>query len=171
MAPDTRPARGHDVCLRLLVGNDGRKPAALSPLPSQPPYWTPRGLPALKGRKVHRDRGIEAMLRRVPLGAPLRHQVKARQTGATGEGPPQVREAANFGDGHRPVNVEKWLPVHPPIPIVPERFDRLAKVGLVIGRTRIGLLDLDTIGSTMPDPRPRLIRPPQAEGELGLPGC
>src|SRR6266545_7914599 len=108
------------------------------------------------------------MFRRIPLSAPFGHQVEARQTGAVGQIPPLVSETRHFGNCQRAVDIKERLPVHPYVSLVSECLEHSIEGCFVIGCTRIGLLDQDSVRSSMPDSRTCLIRPSEAEGKLWL---
>ena len=121
------------------------------------------------GRLVQRDLqlGVEPARRRRPSALRLAHEVETGETGALGEPAPLVGELTGSGQVVRPVHEEQRPAVDPEVARVLERReDRVEVAGVVVG-PRVGLRDEHAVAAG-PDRRPVLVRPAEAEREVGL---
>ena len=114
--------------------------------------------------------GIKADPRRIPASVPAGlhcHEIETRQAGPLGLPPPAVGGAGRVGQLIGPIDDEHGPAVDPDRPGIAKRFQQPADVGEVVVRGIALRLEQISIGA-VPTPRPGLVGPAEAEGEVGL---
>ncbi len=149
-----------------IVGIGVAHRAVAEPSPEKP-FAHPGGLVATEGELVV-DGGVEAVADMGPVVrlAERRHQVEAAQPGIVGHLLPAVDESGRLREMTGLVDEHERPAGDPDVAGVLECRPEVGEVLDVVFGPRIGLLDQDPIGRPVPDPRPALIGPRHAEGEV-----
>ena len=97
------------------------------------------------------------------------HQVEAFEARLLRHRVPLFDEPSRVGEIARLVDEQQRAAADGDVPVVFEGAEQVVEVGLVVFGSRVGLLHQDLVRRPVPDPRPRLVGPGDAEGELGTP--
>src|SRR5262249_5718695 len=113
-------------------------------------------------------RRVETPFRWVPLPGLLAHQVQSRQPHPLGKLSPEVREASKVWNGAGLEHIEQRPAADSKISLIIECAENSVKVSRVVLVARISLLDENALRVAVPDARPGLIGPAEAEREVRL---